>query len=362
MNNQHILADLLLKKADCTSTPIDGVFELTPICNMSCKMCYVRKSKQEVQAQGGLKSVSEWLSLAKEAQEQGLLFLLLTGGEILTYPDFEILYLELTKMGFVLSLNTNGTLITEKQADFLSQYPPRCINITLYGSSEETYEKLCGNGKVFTKVLNNIKLLKSKGLNIKINASLTPLNINDLNGIYQFVNENNLHMEATAYMFPPARRENAKDFIRFSAEDTAKYTRCFHCLSKTDAELTLQKDAYLQSLKPDHSLEEDFFLHMRCRGGLSSFWITWDGRLTPCGMMTEPCGFPFKEGFSQAWNSVSKQTKQILLSSKCAKCANRRVCSVCAAKAMAETGRYDGTPEYLCAVTNEMNKIMLQES
>lgn len=125
--------------------------------------------------------------------------------------------------------------------------------------------------------------------------------------------------------------------------------------------MAFQKEVYLQALKPDDSLAEEFFLHMRCRGGLSSFWVTWDGHLTPCGMMNEPYALPFEIGFSDAWKIVSEKTKEILLSTQCASCKNRRVCSVCAAKAMAETGHYDGTPEYLCAVTNEMNKIMLRK-
>lgn len=358
MSKEHILSQILLKKADSVSMPIDGVFELTPICNMACKMCYVRKSKEEVEQNGGLKTVAEWVKIAEEAKQKGLLFLLLTGGEIFTYPKFATLYEELSKMGFVISINTNGTILGENELKLLKKYPPRNINITLYGSSEETYEKLCGNGKVFTKVINTIQLLKKNNLNVKMNMSLTPLNIADLEEIYEFAEKNQIHVEAAAYMFPPLRRGKCDTFVRFSPEDTAKYTHQINLMKNSKKDMEEQRNLYEKILSQGRPTD-DSFVRMNCRGGHSSFWITWDGKLTPCGMLNTPYAMPFVEGFEKAWNKVSKEVKQIYLSSKCACCENRRVCSVCVAKAMAETGTFDGTPEYLCKVTNTMNNIML---
>lgn len=54
----------------------------------------------------------------------GTLFLLLTGGEPLLFPDFKTLYLELRNMGMILTINTNGTLLGESWADFFAEYRP----------------------------------------------------------------------------------------------------------------------------------------------------------------------------------------------------------------------------------------------
>lgn len=91
-----------------------------------------------------IKTPDFWLELARQAKEQGMLYLLLTGGEPFLYPDFWMLYEELVKMGFVISINSNGSLIDEKIIEKLKKYPPARINITLYGASDETYERLCG--------------------------------------------------------------------------------------------------------------------------------------------------------------------------------------------------------------------------
>lgn len=358
MSKKHLLAELLLGKADTKQLPIDGVFEITPICNMSCKMCYVRKTQKEVQQSGGLKSIDEWLSLAHQAKEKGLLFLLLTGGEIFTYPDFEKLYIELNKMGFVLSLNTNGTIINESQLDCLVKHPPRSVNITLYGCSERTYEKLCGYPQGYKKAIETILHLKESGINVNINASLTPLNIEDFDQILNFTKEHHLAFEASSYMFPLVRKENDGSFIRFDAKEAALYAWYIRESLNTPMELKELKESYIHELSFNSEKDTNQFLKLQCRAGHSSFWITWDGKLTPCGMMSSPYGLPFEEGFESAWIKVVQEVKKLRLSSKCANCTSRRVCQVCAAKAYAETGHFDGTPSYLCTITKEMNYLI----
>ena len=111
--------------------PVYGVMELTPLCNMNCDMCYVRLSRSEMEAQGRMKTLDEWLMLAKEMKEAGVLFILLTGGEPLLYPWFKELYISLLEMGMVLTVNTNGTLIDEEWNGFLA--------ITNHGGSISHY-------------------------------------------------------------------------------------------------------------------------------------------------------------------------------------------------------------------------------
>lgn len=108
-----------LQKARQQHIPITGALELLPLCNMNCDMCYVRLSRSEMECQGQLRTVDEWILLAQQMQKAGTLFLLLTGGEPLLFPDFKTLYLELRNMGMILTINTNGTLLGESWADFL---------------------------------------------------------------------------------------------------------------------------------------------------------------------------------------------------------------------------------------------------
>lgn len=114
LNNMSSIEKALLERAKASKTPANGSLELLPICNMNCDMCYVRLSREEVQAHGGLHTTDEWIEIGKQMKDAGVLFLLLTGGEPLLFPDFKRLYTELQKMGFIITINTNGTLIDDE--------------------------------------------------------------------------------------------------------------------------------------------------------------------------------------------------------------------------------------------------------
>ena len=98
MNNQQYNPDIaayLYQRAGEKGIPLGGNFELTPRCNMNCKMCYIRMSEQEMAHIGRERTVDEWLDIAKQAKDAGMLFLMLTGGEIdgaedvkKSFPDF----------------------------------------------------------------------------------------------------------------------------------------------------------------------------------------------------------------------------------------------------------------------------------
>ena len=79
----------LLQKARQKHIPVIGALELLPLCNMNCDMCYVRLSRSEMERQGRLRTVEEWVRLAEQMQKAGTVFLLLTGGEPLLFPDFK---------------------------------------------------------------------------------------------------------------------------------------------------------------------------------------------------------------------------------------------------------------------------------
>lgn len=128
----------LVDKATQLRIPISASFELTPLCNLSCDMCYVRMNARELSMHGNVRSIDEWIQTAEELKAMGTLFILLTGGEPLLYPQFNELYLALREMGFIITINTNATLITEEVAELFSRVKPRRLNVSLYGGSNET--------------------------------------------------------------------------------------------------------------------------------------------------------------------------------------------------------------------------------
>ncbi len=107
-------------------------------------MCYVCRAPADETMRGSELSAAQWLELARTAVDHGMLFLLLTGGEVFLRPDFFDIYTPLTRMGFILTLFTNGTLVTDSVATRLAEAPPSRTEITLYGATAETYEAITG--------------------------------------------------------------------------------------------------------------------------------------------------------------------------------------------------------------------------
>ena len=354
INRDIKLQRYILDKADINKIPISGTFELSPMCNMKCKMCYIVMNQAEVDDKGGLKSYDEWIRLAHEAKENGTLYLLLTGGEVFLYKNFKELYLELAKMGFFISINSNATMINDDVIEWLAEFPPRVINVTMYGSSDETYARLCNNPKGFTQVKRGIDLLIKNNINVRINASVTPENKDDLFEIYRFAKERSLEFNFSAYMFPPMRKgsDASNEEHRFSAKDVAKYTLSIEELKMGKEDFLGSCDKFLNTL--EESINENNDEGLRCRAGNSSYWITWDGKMTPCGMMYSPCEYPFKYGFKNSWENIKTKVSNITLSKKCNSCEKRSVCKICAASALTETGSFDKTPQYICDVTDSM--------
>lgn len=195
------LTDWLYNKASRMKIPLSGTFELSPVCNFACRMCYVRKTRQEVAASPRkILTLDDWRTIAREGYEAGMLYVLLTGGEPLLWPDFWTLYDELIDMGMLVSINTNGTLIDEKAVSHFRKKPPQKISITMYGANDETYLRLCGADGVFSKVDRAIRALKEAGMTVKLNCSVTPDNAADMEWIINYGKQLDLVVAATPYM------------------------------------------------------------------------------------------------------------------------------------------------------------------
>ena len=158
------ISKYLTAKAAARKIPLSGVFELTSRCNFNCKMCYIHG-------------------------KEGLLFLLLTGGEAMLRDDFAGLYEALAKMGFRLVINTNGSMVTDEILELFRKYPPVRVNVSMYGASDDTYARLCGNRKR-EHVAKAIRDMKAIGLSVRTTMTVTPYNCEDMQQVYDFIDDN----------------------------------------------------------------------------------------------------------------------------------------------------------------------------
>ena len=343
------------RKGAALGLPIAGNFELTSNCNFNCKMCYVHSANHKEAL-----STEDWIALGRTARDAGMVFLLLTGGEPFLRTDFKEIYSALIGMGFLISINTNASLIDDDMFEFLVKHPPQRMNISLYACHDDVYETLCGK-PVCEIVKHNIRRLHDAGIGVKINASITPYNVSEIEGIYAFGEEVGVPVQATTYMFPPVRI-NGEQYgcspARFTAEESAAYTLKCREQYLTPEQLR-NSSGMLMDEDTDCVAEEGE--HMRCRAGKTAFWVTWDGRMLPCGMFPNE-GYRIADmGFDAAWQAVRAYTQSIRMPKECVGCAHKKKCSACAASVIAETGDASVRPDYICRMTETLYRLTTEK-
>lgn len=340
--------------------PIAGNFELTARCNFNCPMCYVHLSNEQVEKAGKELTTEQWIRLAEEAKEQGMVFALLTGGEPFVRKDFFEIYAAMKKMGIMVSINSNASMLSGEIRRRLIDDPPSRMNISIYGGQNKTYQNMCGQ-PVFEDVIENIREIKAAGIDVRINLSITQYNCQDIEKIYNISRDLGVHVKAASYMYPPVRVEGHKEAVgkRMTPEESARYSLEWDKIRFTQDEL-MKRAENITALVSDESGEcgMDVDEGVRCRAGSSSFWITWDGRMLPCGMMKEPVAYPLQTGFKDAWKQIIEETKKIRIPKECTTCVKRDVCNICAAVCAAETGTFAGVPRYMCQKADHTINLM----
>lgn len=359
---EPLISMYLHQKGKETGIPVSGTFELTSRCNFSCKMCYVHSS--ECNLQKDEMSAEWWIETGKKAAEAGMIFLLLTGGEPLLREDFPYIYTELKKLGFVISINTNGYLLSGRIAELFKKNPPSRLNVSLYGSSDDTYERLTGV-RGFSTVIKNIEDMRSSGIDVRLNCSLAKENYEDMEGIFQVANRLNLHIKTTPYMYPQIRagKSSGENEHRLAPVEAAKCRVGWSLLRYTPEEFVNRAKGMQMGIETfeKECIEDTELGKVRCRAGKTSCWINKNGEMSLCGIIDK--SFDIKTlGFAEAWKRVEAYTETITLPIQCTTCKYRHFCNVCAAVCYTETGSFSSVPEFVCKFSEETARITQLEA
>lgn len=150
------------------------IASITKSCNLFCKGCYARANKAcGEQGEHGLLSAARWGELFHEAQQLGVVFILLAGGEPLMRK--EVLERAAEHKNIIFPVFTNATLMDEDYLHLFDRSRNLVPILSIEGSREETDSRR-GEG-IYDTLTGAMSALAERGIFYGASITVTAENV-----------------------------------------------------------------------------------------------------------------------------------------------------------------------------------------
>lgn len=326
--------------------PISATVEVTRRCPLDCAHCYNNLPIGDRVARAREFTLAEHQHLLDQMADAGTLFLLYTGGEIFARRDFLDIFTYAKQKGFLITLFTNGTLLTPAIVDQLAIWRPFAIEITLYGRTRETYEALTGAPGSHERCLRGIDLLLERGLPLALKTVATSLNVHEIPAMKQFAAELGVPFKFDAMMNPRIDCSQSPLQVRLSPAEIVQ-------LDLGDAaRLDEWRDLGKRAIASPSAKDTEHIYN--CGGGINAFAVDPDGKMSIC-VLSHCDTYDLRSGtLQEGWKEFlrhvrAKKTTQL---TKCTHCALKSICGMCPANAELENGDSEKPVDFLCQVAH----------
>jgi radical SAM protein with 4Fe4S-binding SPASM domain len=288
----------------------------------------------------------EYFSLLHDLSDMGIVWLLFTGGEIFARKDFLEIYAYANRKGFLTTLFTNGILINEATADYLRDFPPFGIEITLYGRTRETYERLTQLPGSFDRCMRGIRFLLDRRLPLKLKTVATRVNYYEVMAMKEFAEQElGVEFKFDAMINPRIDCSSAPLDVRLSPEQAVALELQWPTVASEHRSALARETT---SLSPPRTALYS------CGGGARSFAIDPYGQMSICVLSHQDTydirAGSVREGWEQFLLKVRQRERRLL--SKCTNCRIRSVCGMCPANGELENQDAESPVDYLCEVAH----------
>lgn len=355
-----------VKKKAAQKTPLSLSVELTARCNNDCRHCYINRPASDPEAMARELTFDQWERIADMAKEAGVLWCLISGGEPMLRPDFFDLYLMFKRKGFLITLFTNGTLMTEEAVAFFQKYPPYKVEVSVYGVTEETYVAVTGKKGNCQRMKEGIARLRAAGIYTCLKTPLIRSNQAEAEEIYAYCKENTNE----PFRFDLALH-NRTDFDaqrnKLIAAERLSDEQVLDLEGLRPERITVLREVCAENKRriPTDPVtgKQPLF---RCRAGAESFTVDPYGRLRLCSMLTAPeFLYDLTTGtlaevlgaFRERILSLPNENPQF---EKCKTCRALPLCNWCPGRAVLACGRVDAFMPDICRVAEKRYDALME--
>lgn len=338
----------LHKRQSGERVPLQVSIEVTRRCPLECLHCYNNLPMGDLDAKQREMTKEEHFRVLDELVEMGCFWILYTGGEIFARKDFLEIYTYAKKKGFLITLFTNGTIINEQIADYLAEWPPFAIEITLYGRTRETYEALTMIPGSYDRCLRGIKLLKERGLPLKLKTVATSINKHEVMAMRRFAEEElGVEFICDGQINPRIDCSQSPLAVRLTPEEVVALDLS---APKTASEY---RRLVKRDLEKAPSLGRNDTVYF-CGGGMNGFAINAYGEMGICVISQQETFEIRQSGLAHVWSGSLQQlrARKRTLVTKCVECRIQSLCGMCPANGEMESGDRESPVEFLCHVAH----------
>ncbi|MCX8038354.1 MAG: radical SAM protein [Candidatus Sumerlaeia bacterium] len=328
--------------------PCNGALELTYRCPLNCLHCWNNQALGDKAEQVRELTADEWKRILDEIAAAGCLWVLLTGGEPLARPDFPEIYLHAKQRGLLVTLFTNGMLVTPEIADYLAAHRPFQIEITLYGHTRETHERITRVAGSYDRCWRGIHLLLERRLPLTLKTVVMATNCHELPAMKRHVEEHlnlrfrfdgSINCRLDCGQAPLAVRLSPEEIVALDAGDAKRVAEYQRLRERQRA--TLQQPVDRGAL-------------FRCGAGMGSFAVNPYGMLNLC-LMYPLDGYDLRAGtFAEGWQRhlPNVRARRATQTTRCTDCTIYSLCGMCPAYGQLENRDPEAPVDFLCCLAH----------
>lgn len=343
-NRDKGLFETLREKAIEKKIPIVSHLDLTYNCNLKCVHCYTVSENRPTLNTFEIKNILEQLAEAKT------LYLTLSGGEIFKREDYFEIAFYARRLNFALRLLTNATLINEKTVNEIVLLHPELVSISIYSTNSKVHDEITRTPGSLHKSLSALKILKGKGIKLKLSTVIMRQNEEEWYSIYNLAQELGAQFQADYRIAP--KNNGDKSPLKFHVDDENLYSILSYPIFAKGG-----------GFDPEE-VYTGVFNTVPCGAGHMSCYISPYGDVYPCVQFPFNCGNLKEKSFAEIWRNSSQMlyVRSITIPqlTECSFCNFFRHCRICIGLNYVERGDIFSPSKRTCKEANIMKKLGLR--
>lgn len=262
--------------------PVGAVLELTYRCNWRCSFCYNPRHSDVAPL-----STAEWIGVVSSLRRAGALSVTLTGGEPLAHPGAVAIVREATRIGMMVTLFTNGSLVDEETARAIADAGVFLVEISIHGAKATTHEALTATRGSFDAAIEAVRRLRALDVRVMLKSVLTRLNEDEIDAMRALADELGVPFSLDPAIIPT---------------DTGDLTPLGLVASDAARKRELRRAFELRQL----ARRERRSGEANCALARTSLRIDPEGNLFPCPRWTTPLGNVRTSSLADMWKAPER--------------------------------------------------------